>query len=80
MEFRNSEKYQILLIKYRKYGYGSSQFYKGLSPKQINLINDLTKEISIREAKIFLIQRVIKILLCGETINKPSQKVRVGLH
>ena len=45
------KKYQILLIKYRKYGYGSSQFYKGLSPKQINLINDLTKEISIREAK-----------------------------
>ena len=45
------EKYQILLIKYRKYGYGSSQFYKGLSPKQINLINDLNKEIAIREAR-----------------------------
>lgn len=45
------EKYQILLIKYRKYGYGSRQFYKGLSSKQINLINDLNKEISIREAK-----------------------------
>ena len=45
------EKYQILLIKYRKYGYGSSQFYKGLSPKQIKLINDLNKELSVREAR-----------------------------
>lgn len=45
------KEYQILLIKYRKYGYGSSQFYKGLSPKQIKLINDLNKELSVREAK-----------------------------
>ena len=45
------KKYQILLIKYRKYGYGSRQFYNGLSPKQINLINDLNKEISFREAE-----------------------------
>ncbi len=45
------KKYQILLIKYRKYGYGSNQFYNGLSPKQINLINDLNKEISFREAE-----------------------------
>ena len=45
------KKYQILLIKHRKYGCGSSQFYKGLSPRQINLINDLTKEISVKEAE-----------------------------
>lgn len=45
------KKYQILLIKYRKYGYGSRQFYNGLSPKQINLINDLNKEMSFREAE-----------------------------
>ena len=45
------KKYQILLIKYRKYGSGSRQFYNGLSPKQINLINDLNKEISFREAE-----------------------------
>lgn len=50
-DLETQKKYQILLIKYRKYGYGSSQFYKGLSPKQINLINDLNKEISIKEAK-----------------------------
>lgn len=44
-------KYQILLIKYRKYGYGSSQFYKGLSRKQVNLIDDLDKDISFEEAE-----------------------------
>lgn len=46
------KKYQILLIKYRKYGYGSSQFLKGLSQKQINLMNDINKEISFKEAEI----------------------------
>jgi len=44
-------KYQILLIKYRKYGYGSSQFYKGLSHEQTNLIDNLDKDISFGEAE-----------------------------
>lgn len=43
--------YQILLIKHRVYGYGSVQFYKGLSKKQVELIDDLSKDISFEQAK-----------------------------
>ena len=42
--------YQILLIQDRKYGYGTTQFYTGLSQSQINLINDPSREISFEEA------------------------------
>jgi len=49
--FETQKKYQILLIKYRVYGYGSSQFYNGLSPKQVNLMDDLNKEIVFEEAE-----------------------------
>ena len=47
----NQRKYQILLIKARVYGYGSNQFYNGLSQKQIDLIDDQTKEISFEKAE-----------------------------
>jgi hypothetical protein len=43
--------YQILLIRRRVYGYGSVQFYKGLSKKQVELIDDLSKDISFDKAK-----------------------------
>ncbi|MBU4338360.1 AlwI family type II restriction endonuclease [Patescibacteria group bacterium] len=47
----NQIKYQILLIKERVYGYGSKQFYNGLSQAQINLIDDQAKEISFEKAE-----------------------------
>jgi len=47
----NQRKYQILLIKERVYGYGSNQFYNGLSQAQIDLIDDQTKEISFERAE-----------------------------
>ncbi|QQS20798.1 MAG: AlwI family type II restriction endonuclease [Candidatus Moraniibacteriota bacterium] len=47
----NQKKYQILLIKNRVYGYGSRQFYNGLSEDQISLIDDQSKEISFKEAE-----------------------------
>lgn len=47
----NQRKYQILLIQNRKYGFGSRQFYNGLSQEQINLIDDLSKEISFEQAE-----------------------------
>lgn len=53
----NSEtqiKFQILLIKNRMYGYGSRQFYNGLTKKQIDMIEDLTHEITFVEAKKIL--------------------------
>ena len=47
----NQKKYQILLIQNRAYGYGSRQFYNGLSREQITLINDASQEISFERAK-----------------------------
>lgn len=47
----NQRKYQILLIKNRVYGYGSRQFYNGLSEDHISLIDDQSKEISFKEAE-----------------------------
>ena len=49
--FENQKKYQILLIQNRKYGFGSRQFYNGLSQEQINLIDDSSKEISFKQAE-----------------------------
>lgn len=47
----NQKKYQILLIQNRVYGYGSRQFYNGLSQDQIDLIDDASKEISFEKAE-----------------------------
>jgi len=47
----NQKKYQILLIQNRVYGYGSAQFYGGLSRKQVELIDDASKPISYEEAE-----------------------------
>ena len=47
----NQENYQILLIKNRVYGYGSTQFYNGLPKKFVDLMDDLNKEISFNDAK-----------------------------
>src|SRR3989344_9599925 len=47
----SQKKYQILLIKERVYGYGSNQFYNGLSQEQIDLIDDQTKTITLEQAE-----------------------------
>ena len=47
----SQKEYQILLIQDRLYGYGSSQFYQGLSQEKINLLNDLARDISFEDAK-----------------------------
>lgn len=41
----NQETYQKLLIKNRLYGFGSIQFYNGLTPKIIDIINDTDNDI-----------------------------------
>ena len=43
--------YQILLIQNRVYGYGSSQFYNGLSQAMIDLVDDSSQEISFEQAQ-----------------------------
>ncbi len=50
-DLENQKAYQILLIKERVYGYGSNQFYNGLTQKQIDLIDDPTKEITFVQAE-----------------------------
>ncbi len=47
----NQEKYQILLIKNRIYGYGEPQFYKNLSKDKIDLVDDISRDISFDEAR-----------------------------
>ena len=46
----NQKKYQILLIQNRLYGYGKQQFYNGLTDKQVELIDEASKEISFEQA------------------------------
>ncbi len=41
----SQENYQKLLIKNRLYGFGNTQFYNGLTPAIVNLINDTDREI-----------------------------------
>lgn len=50
-DLEHQRKYQILLIKERVYGFGSSQFYNGLSQKQINLIDNRQNPISYAQAE-----------------------------
>jgi hypothetical protein len=49
--FETQRKYQILLIKERVYGYGSSQFYNGLTKDQVELIDDQSRIITFEKAE-----------------------------
>jgi hypothetical protein len=44
----NQNKYQTLLIQNRLYGYGSPQFYNGLTQKHIEIIDDASKPLSFK--------------------------------
>lgn len=46
----NQEKYQILLIQNRLYGYANQQFYNSLPQNKIDLLEDLKTQISFKEA------------------------------
>jgi adenine-specific DNA-methyltransferase len=46
----NQEKYQILLIQNRLYGYGNQQFYNSLPQNKIDLLEDLNTQISFKDA------------------------------
>lgn len=48
---KNQIKYQILLIKNRFYGYGSTQFYNSLSDEHVQILENIEKEVSFEEAK-----------------------------
>lgn len=71
----NQREYQVLLIKNRFYGYGSSQFYNGLSQKQIDLIEDQTKEISFEQAEeIFNVKNYEDPAMRGRQSINPLKK------
>jgi hypothetical protein len=71
----NQRKYQTLLIKERVYGYGKSQFYNGLSQKQIDLIDDQTKEISSEQAEeIFNVKNYKDPAMRGRQSMNPLKK------
>jgi len=46
--------FQIRLIKNRFYGFGNTQFYNGLCQEDIDLVDDITKPISMSKAKEIL--------------------------
>lgn len=50
-DIESQKQYQILLIQNRLYGYGSNQFYKGLSKDQVALIDDISQIISFQQAE-----------------------------
>ena len=45
-DLESQTEYQILLIRERLYGYKNQQFYNGLLPEQVALVDDESKEIS----------------------------------
>lgn len=49
-DLSSQEKFQILLIKNRFYGFKNKQFYNGLSSEQIELIDNPAKDISFQKA------------------------------
>src|SRR3989344_1995514 len=72
----SQKKYQVLLIKERIYGYGSKQFYNGLSQEQIDLIDDQTKEISFEKAEeIFNAKNYEDPAMRGRQSMSPLKKI-----
>lgn len=72
----NQSKYQILLIKERVYGYGSTQFYNGLNQEQINLIDNQTQEIPFAKAeKIFDAKNYEDPAMRGRQSINPLKKI-----
>ena len=56
-DFDNQKKFQILLIQNRLYGYGSVQFYNNLSKKWVKLLDDLSQDISFKDAESIFLEK-----------------------
>ncbi|MHA1754818.1 MAG: AlwI family type II restriction endonuclease, partial [Candidatus Odinarchaeia archaeon] len=50
---QTQKKFQVMLIQYKYYGFGSQQFYTGLSQRHLNLMSNPNK-IDYREAEEIL--------------------------
>ena len=72
----NQRKYQILLIKNRVYGFGSTQFYNDLNKEWVSLIDDASCEISFEEAeKIFDLKNYEDPSMRGRQSINPLKKI-----
>lgn len=71
--------FQINLIKYRFYGFGSTQFYSDLTQEQIKLIDDIKHQLTFEEAKdIFYQKKYEDPAMRGRTSFKPLEKMGVA--
>ena len=73
---KNQQKYQIMLIKERIYGYENPQFYNGLEQNMIDLIDNRTRKISFKEAKeIFITKNYEDPAMRGRQSINPLKKM-----
>ncbi len=68
--------FQIRLIKNRFYGFGSTQFYTGLSQEHIDLLEDINKTISMDDARdIFEAKKYVGADMRGRNSYKTLEKM-----
>ena len=68
--------FQIRLIKNRFYGFGSTQFYTGLSQEHIDLLEDINKTISMDDARdIFESKKYVAADMRGRNSYKTLEKM-----
>lgn len=68
--------FQIRLIKNRFYGFNNTQFYTGLSQTQIELLDDINRDISYEDAKEILEQKnYVDADMRGRNSYKPLEKI-----
>lgn len=72
--------FQIRLIKNRFYGFGNSQFYSGLSQESIDLVEDISEDISMQKAKEILESKnYIDASMRGRNSYKTLEKMGLAL-
>ena len=72
----SQKEFQIRLIKNRFYGFGSNQFYSGLTDEQINLIENINSSISLEKAReIFETKNYKDPAMRGRASFKPLEKL-----
>ena len=68
--------FQVRLIKNRFYGFSNAQFYNGLTQEQIDLLDNITNEISLEEATQILEKKnYVDADMRGRNSYKPLEKI-----
>ncbi|MCK4664686.1 MAG: AlwI family type II restriction endonuclease [Bacteroidales bacterium] len=72
----SQKKFQILLIKERVYGYNNIQFYNGLTQNQINIIYDISSNMTFEQAEdIFYAKNYTDPPMRGRQSYNPLEKM-----